>query len=60
MNADAKIFTALKFIQNTFTRNITSFKKDEDRPVISIYFDIGINLNNFITQRKILKRELIC
>ena len=44
MNADAKISTALKFIQNTFTRNITSYEKDEDRPVISIYFDIGINL----------------
>lgn len=26
------------------TSNITSYRKDEDIPVISIYFDIGINL----------------
>ncbi len=45
MNANAKIFIALKFIQDTFTRKITSYKKDEDRPVISIYFNIGINLH---------------
>lgn len=44
MDAEIKLITALKFVQNAFTSNITSYRKDEDRPVISIYFDIGINL----------------
>jgi len=44
MDADAKLNSALRFIQSSFMINITSYKKDEDRPVISINFDNGINL----------------